>query len=123
MPESIEILKALSDETRYSIIKLLLGYNYCVRALAKRLGISESAVSQHLKILRKAEIVKGVKRGYFTHYYVDRNLLKKTAMEIIELSERAHIDLPCHKSNIKNHLCSKKKGAKNGENSTMIMPS
>lgn len=105
MSELIEILKSLSDETRYSLIKLLLGHDYCVGALAKRLGISESAVSQHLKILRNAGIVKGDKRGYFTHYYVDRNLLKEAAKEIIQLSELAQIDTDCHKSPAKNHSC------------------
>ena len=59
IPELIEILKSLSDETRYNLIKLLLSHDYCVGALAKRLNISESAVSQHLKILRTAGLVKG----------------------------------------------------------------
>lgn len=95
VPELIEIFKALSDETRYRIIKLLLRQNYCVRALGKQLGVSESAVSQHLKILRQAGLVKGDKRGYFTHYYVKRDLLKKIATEIMVLSEHAQVDPPC----------------------------
>ena len=40
-------LKALSDETRMKLVILLLKNNYCVRALAKELKISEAAVSQH----------------------------------------------------------------------------
>ncbi len=87
MPELFEIMKSLGDETRYKLIKLLLQHDYCVGALAKRLNISESAVSQHLKILRNIEIVKGDKRGYFTHYYVNRDLLKKAAKEIDKLSK------------------------------------
>ncbi|MGI6702935.1 MAG: ArsR/SmtB family transcription factor [Clostridia bacterium] len=105
IPELIEILKSLSDETRYNLIKLLLSHDYCVGALAKRLNISESAVSQHLKILRTAGLVKGDKRGYFTHYYVDRNLLKDAAKEIVELSETVQINSDCHKYISKNHSC------------------
>ncbi len=110
MTELIEILKSLSDETRYNLIKLLLSHDYCVGALAKKMNISESAVSQHLKILRNAGIVKGDKRGYFTHYYVDRDFLKVAAKEIIELSELPRIDSQCHKSHSKNHSCCRKEG-------------
>ncbi len=80
-------LKALSDETRYALITLLLKHDYCVRALARQLDISEPAVSQHLKLLRSAGLVKGEKRGYFTHYSVNREILKDIANKIIELSD------------------------------------
>jgi len=59
LPELYDIMKSLGDETRYKLVKLLLQHDLCVGALAKRLDISESAVSQHLKILRNVGIVKG----------------------------------------------------------------
>ncbi|MFZ7131240.1 MAG: ArsR/SmtB family transcription factor [Eubacteriales bacterium] len=113
MPELFDIMKSLADQTRYNLIKLLLEHDYCVGALANRLSISESAVSQHLKILRNAGIVKGDKRGYFTHYFVDRDLLKEAAKEIIELSELAKIDTECIKTGSKNHSCCRKEVNKN----------
>ena len=61
-------LKALADGKRLEILRLLLHHEYCVGALAARLDISASAVSQHLKILRQAGFVRGEKRGYWTHY-------------------------------------------------------
>ena len=57
--ELINVLKAISDDTRYKLVNLLLKHDLCVGALAARLNVSESAVSQHLKILRDADIVKG----------------------------------------------------------------
>lgn len=108
MPELYNIMKSLGDETRYNLVKLLLQHDFCVGALAKRLDISESAVSQHLKILRNAGIVKGEKRGYFTHYYVDRELLRKIAKEIVVLSELEKIQTECSKSGTKNHSCCRK---------------
>ena len=96
MTESVNILKALSDDTRYSLVNLLLKHDLCVGALAARLNISESAVSQHLKVLRDAGIVKGDKRGYFTHYYVDRNILRKAADMMIELSRIVPFNNKCH---------------------------
>lgn len=88
MDEFLVILKSLADETRFKIITLLLSHDFCVGALARRLNISEAAVSQHLRILRKAGVVKGEKRGYYTHYWVDRETLKKIAEKIMEIASR-----------------------------------
>ena len=82
-----KILKALGDETRYQIIKLLAGGDLCVGALARILSTSKPAVSQHLKILRKAGLVKGEKRGYWTHYLVEKEALRGVAQNIRQLSE------------------------------------
>ena len=50
-------LKALADDNRLLILRLLGRRDYCVRALARQLGISQAAVSQHLKVLRQAGLV------------------------------------------------------------------
>lgn len=84
MEKSLEILKALADETRLKMINLLLTHDYCVRAIAYRLNISEAGISQHLQILRKAGLVRGEKRGYFTHYIVNKEVLKNTAENILK---------------------------------------
>jgi len=86
MGEFLGTLKALADETRLNIISLLLTHDFCVGVLAKRLGISEAAVSQHLQILKKVGVLKGEKRGYYTHYCVDREVLKKVGEKIMEMS-------------------------------------
>lgn len=85
MNEMLKELKAIADETRFKLLKFLLIKNYCVKALADRLGISESAVSQHLKILREADLVIGEKRGYFVHYSVKKEKLLEIAEYIQEL--------------------------------------
>jgi ArsR family transcriptional regulator len=84
--DKIKMLKALSDNTRMNIVILLLKYNYCVRALAKKLELSEASISQHLKVLREAGLIEGEKRGYFMHYDVNRLALKQLAKEIEDLS-------------------------------------
>jgi ArsR family transcriptional regulator, arsenate/arsenite/antimonite-responsive transcriptional repressor len=113
LPELYDIMKSLGDETRYKLVKLLLQHDLCVGALAKRLDISESAVSQHLKILRNAGIVKGEKRGYFTHYYVDRDLIKEAAGEIDSLAELEKVEMTCAKTGSKDHSCCRKEVKKN----------
>lgn len=88
MDESLKRLKALADKNRLEIIKLLLEKNFCVSALAKRLDISESAVSQQLKILRKANLVAGIKEGYYVHYEVKKEELKKIGDFINSLDKK-----------------------------------
>ncbi|HHY41372.1 MAG TPA: winged helix-turn-helix transcriptional regulator [Thermoanaerobacterales bacterium] len=111
--EPIKMFKALADETRYKILILLLQHNYCVRALSKELGLTESAVSQHLKALKEAGLLVGEKKGYFMHYDVDRDSLNELAAKIKELalikreacspesmegSKKRHGSCKCHKS-------------------------
>lgn len=93
-----EILKALSDQTRYHIVSLLLQSDFCVGSLAKRTGLSQAAVSQHLRLLREAGLVRGEKRGYFTHYQVNRDLLKEVGYELVELSSIAANGSECCES-------------------------
>jgi len=107
--ELINVLKAISDDTRYKLVNLLLKHDLCVGALATRLNVSESAVSQHLKILRDSGIVKGDKRGYFTHYYVDRQVLRQVAEEITQLSQVTLLNQDCiYHCSKKENTCNKK---------------
>lgn len=81
----VEIFKALSDPTRLRLVKLLndcqpgvcKGGPLCVNALAHQLGVTQSAVSQHLRILRQAGLVRGDRHGAFMHYALDPDGLKK----------------------------------------------
>jgi ArsR family transcriptional regulator, arsenate/arsenite/antimonite-responsive transcriptional repressor len=79
-------LKALADENRLKILQMLINSDLCVGALAHYLDISKPAVSQHLQVLRKAGLIKGEKRGYWTHYMVDRKVMREIADEIERLS-------------------------------------
>lgn len=87
--ELLETLKILSDDTRFKIIELLSAQDLCVGALARRLGITDAAVSQHLQILRKGGLLKGEKRGYWTHYAVEKAALEQAAEQLKALSTLA----------------------------------
>jgi len=77
--ELTEIFKALSDPTRLRLVKLLSANEgaLCVNALAGKLEVSQSAVSQHLRVLRQAGLVRGERRGYFVHYSLDSDRLEQ----------------------------------------------
>ena len=71
--ELAEAFQALSDPNRLRILELLTSSSHpiCVNGLACRLEISQSAVSQHLKVLKNAGLVTDRKQGYFKHYSVN----------------------------------------------------
>ncbi len=74
--ETAAICKVLSVDTRLRILELLKSRSLCVNALAKSLGITPAAVSQHLRILRDLGAVVPEKRGYFVHYRLNEETLK-----------------------------------------------
>lgn len=82
----MQSLKALADARRMKILQMLLRSDLCVGALANHLGVSKPAVSQHLQILRKAGLVKGEKRGYWTHYAVDKPALIRIAEDLHQMA-------------------------------------
>lgn len=83
--QAAEIFKALSDPTRLKLVRLLndcppgicQGGALCVNALAHQLGVSQSAVSQHLRVLKQAGLVRGSRNGTFKHYSLDPDGLAK----------------------------------------------
>lgn len=84
--EFAKTFKALSDESRFKLVNLLLTHDLCVGALAHHLKISEAAVSQHLRQLREVGLIKGEKRGYWTHYVVDKPKLIGLAQALKDLT-------------------------------------
>ena len=108
MEDLLGVLKAISDENRLKIINLLLVHDYCVGALAARLGISKAAVSQHLQVLRKSGLVKGEKRGYWTHYSVQRESLRLLAGTFEDLAAKNGSHRACQKET--NGPCCGKEG-------------
>jgi len=75
--ELARIFRVLSVDTRIRIIQLLKQRSLCVNALASRLGVTPAAVSQHLHVLREANLVQAEKKGYFVHYTIsDSRLLE-----------------------------------------------
>ena len=73
--ELARILKVLSVDTRVRIVCLLRGQALCVNALASRLGVTQGAISQHLRVMRDARLVIDEKRGLYVHYRLNEETL------------------------------------------------
>jgi DNA-binding transcriptional ArsR family regulator len=65
------IYKAFGDPTRLKILSGLRGGEMCVCDLAAWLGLSQSAVSHHLRRLRDLALVKGRRDGKIVYYDLD----------------------------------------------------
>lgn len=63
-----EFFKALSDPTRLKIIDALFFGEKCVSSIANDIGMTQSAVSHQLKILKNAKIIKSKKNGKNVFY-------------------------------------------------------
>ncbi|MEU6024013.1 ArsR/SmtB family transcription factor [Micromonospora sp. NPDC048871] len=58
-----ELLRALSAPIRLAIVSQLAGGERCVHELVDTLGVTQPLVSQHLRVLRGAGVVRGSRRG------------------------------------------------------------
>lgn len=86
------IFKALGDETRLKILILLSEKKFCARGISKHLEISESAVSQHLKILKSSNIIKGKRVGYQICYTLVKGTLNRGKEVISEILESEFLE-------------------------------
>lgn len=77
MKESADLFKLLSVDKRIEIIELLKKEPMSVNALAEALGITQSAISQHLRVLKAAGLVTDERRGYWIYYSLNRDALEK----------------------------------------------
>lgn len=88
MQEIAGIFKALSDETRLSILKLLENGELCVCDIVAALNMVQPKISFHLSVLKEAGLIRDRKQGKWIHYRIDdsdmfRRFLILSALERI----------------------------------------
>lgn len=66
--KNARVFKALCDEKRLAILELLRSGEKCACVLIERLGMGQSAVSYHMKILCESGLVLSRQEGKWTHY-------------------------------------------------------
>lgn len=64
----LNLIKALGDETRLRILKLLLKRELCVCELEAALNMPQSKVSRHLTVLRAVGLVRDRRQGLWIFY-------------------------------------------------------
>lgn len=89
-----EVLRVLGDTTRLRIIRLLASNKenrFCVLDIARRIGISQPAVSQHLRILKHLNLLEHERNGYRVYYSINIEVMKNFRKDFDELFRKAFI--------------------------------
>ena len=73
MADAERVLDALGDPTRRRVLELLRGGERTVAELTDALPVTQSAVSQHLRVLREAGLVTDRPQGRRRYYRVERD--------------------------------------------------
>jgi DNA-binding transcriptional ArsR family regulator len=80
------LAKALGHPARIAILEVLLKQNTCICGdLVEELPLSQSTVSQHLKELKEAGIIKGEIEGTSVCYCIDEKVWKETQLALNQL--------------------------------------
>lgn len=82
-----QIFKALSDPTRINILYLLSQEECSVNHIAEVLGLSQSAVSHQLSLLRSIKLVKNRRDGQTTYYTFEDEHVLSLLKQTIQHSE------------------------------------
>lgn len=68
---TVDIFRALGDETRFKLVYALRSGELCVCDLARLVGMTVAAVSYHMRYLRSLRLVRHDKRGKYVYYRLD----------------------------------------------------
>ena len=92
----VETFQALADPTRARILYALTRRSVCVRDLAILLGISESAVSHQMRLLRDRRLVKSRREGKVIYYTLDDHHVAALFREAEYHADHIRSGLPDH---------------------------
>ena len=84
----VGVLGAVAEPVRWQIVQLLAGEQLCVCHLVEELGIPQSLVSHHLKVLKDAGLVRGERFRYWTYYSMTPGALVEVADRLRDLADR-----------------------------------
>jgi ArsR family transcriptional regulator len=81
-----KVTKALGNPTRVKIIRLLSEQQVCVTGdLVAQLPLAQSTISEHLRILREAQLIQGEIEGPRTSYCINQRMLMAFKQAVAEL--------------------------------------
>ncbi|TAE73145.1 MAG: ArsR family transcriptional regulator [Verrucomicrobia bacterium] len=75
MTNAVTFTRALADDTRWRIVRLVMDHALCVCELADILGMPQSSVSSHVQVIRKAGLLESEKCEKWTYFRITRQYL------------------------------------------------
>jgi len=91
MKDRNAIFKVFSNEVRLKIFEFLLEGKMCVSGIVNRLHVTQPTVTQHLKILQQADLIKSEKIGYWMHYSINDTGFNKTKKELMHFINNLNV--------------------------------
>lgn len=79
----IDVIKALADETRLDILRLLGNREMNVNEIASNSTVSRPTISHHLQIMKRARILTSRKEGKEMYYSINTYVLTSLAQSIL----------------------------------------
>jgi len=86
MSDTLKIFKALADETRLRIYRILANHELNVNEIVEVLMMGQSRVSRHLKILTESTLLSSRRDGSFVYYQAEQDEEKRSLMGFINKS-------------------------------------
>lgn len=77
--------KALSDETRREILKLLNEKDMSAGEISDHFDMSKPSISKHLDILRESELISSEKKGQFVIYSINTSIIQEVLGNFLEI--------------------------------------
>ncbi|MDQ7839811.1 MAG: metalloregulator ArsR/SmtB family transcription factor [bacterium] len=87
-PELLRLYKALGDETRLRILRLLAGRDMYLQELAKALGVSHVTALHHMAMLRAAHLVQVVERDNLKYYRFRADRVREAMAQWLEFVQK-----------------------------------
>lgn len=78
-----DVFKVFGDGTRLKILWVLFDSELCVFDISEKLGMSQSAISHQLRILKQARLVKARREGKNTFYSLDDEHVKRIIEQVM----------------------------------------
>ncbi len=92
MRSLLKAFKALSDETRVRILKLLLEQECCVCEVMQALDISQTRASRNLSLLQDAGFVKSRRDGLWVVYSIDKQGMEGYSRSLVDIIRESAAD-------------------------------
>ena len=67
----LRVLRALADDTRLQVLRLIADRPRSTQELAPLVGLSEAALSKHLRLLAEAGVLQAQRTGYYVLYHLE----------------------------------------------------
>ena len=80
-----KVFKALSDETRREILKLLSKKDMSAGEISDHFNMSKPSISKHLEILRESELISSERKGHFIIYSINTSVIQEVLGNFLSL--------------------------------------